>query len=293
MLAESAMPKWREGTIVDKTIWTNGLFTIRVNVPGVEPFLPGQFLQLGVYPDSDERDSDEKDCDDGDCGERDGDERDGGDQDSKKASEIAEEAKLINRPYSVASPHSDYLEFFIVLVEDGELTPRLWRLENGDKLQVSERAAGSFTLKKTPPAENLWLLATGTGLAPYIAMLRTPEPWEKFKNIVVVHGVRHHADLAYTDELKAIEKEKPENFKFVQALTREEAPGTLSGRIPNLIERGSLEATVGFKIQATDSSVLLCGNPAMLDSMEELLGERGMKRHRSKSPGQIVLERYW
>jgi ferredoxin--NADP+ reductase len=124
-------------------------------------------------------------------------------------------------------------------------------------------------------------------------MLRTSEPWEKFKNIVVVHGVRHHADLAYTDELKAIEKEKPENFKFVQALTREEAPGTLSGRIPNLIERGSLEATVGFKIQATDSSVLLCGNPAMLDSMEELLGERGMKRHRSKSPGQIVLERYW
>ncbi len=253
------MPKWREGTIVDKTIWTNGLFTIRVNVPGVEPFLPGQFLQLGVFPES----------------------------------ENGEEVKLINRPYSVASPHSDDLEFFIVLVEDGELTPRLWKLENGSKIQVAEKAAGSFTLEKTPQAENLWLLATGTGLAPYVAMLRTADPWEKFKNIVVIHGVRHNADLAYTEELQAIEKEKPGRFKFVQALTREEARGTLNGRIPNLVESGALESAAGFQLQADNSSVLLCGNPAMLDSMEELLGQRGMKRHRSKSPGQIVLERYW
>ena len=253
------MPKWCAGTVVEKQVWTEGLFTIRVAVPDVTPFTPGQFLQLALFPQG-----------------HDGD-----------------ESKLINRPYSVASPHSDELEFFIVLVDDGELTPKLWALEKGSSIQVAQRAAGSFTLKKTPDAETLWLVATGTGLAPYIAMLRTEEPWESYKKIVVVHGVRHFADLAYTDELKAFEEKYPDRFRLVQALTREEADGTLKGRIPGLFENGEIEKVTGFSCQADNSSILLCGNPAMLDTMEEVMGKRDMKRHRSKSPGQIVLERYW
>jgi ferredoxin--NADP+ reductase len=256
---ESDMPKWCPATVVEKKIWTEGLFTIRVSTSEVTPFLPGQFLQLGIFPDG-----------------HDGD-----------------EAKLINRPYSVASPHGEELEFFIVLVEEGELTPRLWQLEAGSSLQVSQRAAGSFTLKKTPDAETLWLVATGTGLAPYIAMLRTDEPWESYQNIVVVHGVRHFADLAYTNELRALEETHAGRFKLVQALTREEADGTLNGRIPTLFDNGEIETATGFECRPDNSSVLLCGNPAMLDTMEEVLGKREMKRHRSKSPGQIVLERYW
>jgi len=253
------MPKWCAGTVVEKQVWTKGLFTIRVSVDGVTPFAPGQFLQLAMFPEG-----------------HDGD-----------------ESKLINRPYSVASPHSNELEFFIVLVEDGELTPKLWALEKGSSVQVAQRAAGSFTLKKAPDAETLWLVATGTGLAPYIAMLRTEKPWGGYKKIVVVHGVRHFADLAYTDELKAFEKKYPDRFRLVQALTREEAGGTLSGRIPGLFENGKIEEVTGFSCQADNSSILLCGNPAMLDTMEEIMGKRGMRRHRSKSPGQIVLERYW
>lgn len=253
------MPKWCTANVVSKKVWTQGLFTISVAVPDVTEFLPGQFLQLGLFPEGHQ----------------------------------GEEAKLINRPYSVASPHGDVLEFFIVLVEDGELTPRLWKLEPGDSVEVSQRAAGSFTLKKTPEAETLWLLATGTGLAPYIAMLRTDEPWEKFQKICVVHGVRQFADLAYTEELKAYEEKFPGRFKLAQALTREEADGTMNGRIPSLFESGELESVTGFQCRADNSSVLLCGNPAMLDTMEELLGKREMKKHRSKSPGQIVLERYW
>lgn len=253
------MPKWCPGTVVNKKVWTEGLFTIRVAVPDVTPFLPGQFLQLGVFPEG-----------------HDGD-----------------ESKLINRPYSVASPHGDELEFFIVLVEDGELTPKLWALNESDSIQVAQRAAGSFTLKKTPEAETLWLVATGTGLAPYIAMLRTDDVWETCKNIVVVHGVRHFADLAYTDELRSFEEKHPERFKFVQSLTREESEGTLKGRIPALFEDGSIESATGFECRADNSSILLCGNPAMLDTMEEILAKRDMKKHRSKSPGQIVLERYW
>jgi ferredoxin--NADP+ reductase len=253
------MPKWSQATVVEKKIWTEGLFTIRVQVPDIQPFLPGQFLQLGVF---EQNDSDE-------------------------------EPKLINRPYSVASPHGDHLEFFIVLVEEGELTPKLWRLETGDHLQVSQKGAGSFTLEKTPEAEDLWLVATGTGLAPYVAMLRTDAPWKKFQNIIVVHGVRHAADLAYTEEFDEYNKKYPGRFKLIQTLTREEADGKLTGRIPNLVEDGRLEAEAGYPLQADNSSILLCGNPAMLDSMEELLAKRDMKRHRSKSPGQIVLERYW
>lgn len=253
------MPKWCTAKIVEKKIWTEGLFTISLSTSEVTEFLPGQFLQLGVFPEEHQGD----------------------------------EQKLINRPYSVASPHGQVLDFFIVLVEDGELTPKLWALEKGATVQVSQRAAGSFTLEKTPDAETLWLVATGTGLAPYVAMLRTDDPWASYQNIVVVHGVRKHDDLAYTEELRSFEEKYPGRFKLVQALTREQADGTLHGRIPSLFEDGQIERLTGFECRHDNSSILLCGNPAMLDTMEELLAQRNMKRHRSKSPGQIVLERYW
>ena len=247
------MPKWCDATVVAKKVWTDGLFTISITAEDVSDFEPGQFLQLAVEDGED----------------------------------------LINRPYSVASPAGDVLEFFIVVVEEGQLTPRLWKLEKGDSLKVSQRAAGSFTLKKSPAAECLWLMSTGTGLAPYIAMLRTSEPWDNYEKIVVVHGVRYFADLGYTEELTALAEKHPDQFSLVQALTREQTAGTLNGRIPVLLESGELEKVAGTELRADNSTVLLCGNPAMLDDMEEKLGTRGLKRHRSKSPGQIVLERYW
>ncbi len=258
------MPKWFQSKVIEKKVWTDGLFTLTIDGSGVQEFNPGQFLHLAAFPKGIADDADDE----------------------------TREKERVNRPYSVASPHGEQLEFFIVRVDDGELTPHLWQLEVGDDVEVSERAAGRFTLEKTPDAENLWLIATGTGLAPYIAMLRTEEPWERFKKIVVVHGVRHASDLAYTEELKQMEQERGDAFRMVQALTRESVEGTLEGRIPALVENGSLEEAAGYKM-STDSSVLLCGNPAMLDSMEEVLGKRSMMRHRSKTPGQIVLERYW
>lgn len=257
------MPQWCTGEVIAKTIWTDGLFTLRVRVPGVKPFEAGQFLHLSLMSN-------------GQAGVA---ETDG--------------VKRINRPYSVASPHGDELEFFIVLVEDGELTPLLWQLQVGDKLDISDKGSGRFTLAKSPAAKNLWLVATGTGLAPYIAMLRTDEPWEKYQEIVVVHGARYLDDLAYTDELHTYYDHYPGRFHLVQALTREAHHGKLAGRIPLLFEHGELESQTGVSCQADDSTVLLCGNPKMLDAMEELLGKRDMRRHRSKSAGQIVLERYW
>ena len=259
------MPKWFQSKVLEKKVWTDGLFTLSIDGSGVKEFSPGQFLHLAGFPKGIADDADE----------------------------AAREKARVNRPYSVASPHGEALEFFIVRVDDGELTPHLWNLEAGDEIEVSEKAAGRFTLEKTPDAENLWLIATGTGLAPYVAMLRTEEPWKRFRKIAVVHGVRHANDLAYTEELKQLEQQRDGAFKLVQALTRESAPGALEGRIPSLVESGVLEEQAGFQMTKEGSAVLLCGNPAMLDSMEEVLGKRSMIKHRSKAPGQIVLERYW
>lgn len=235
-----------------KVVWAPGLFTLSIAATDVMPFEPGQFLQLALTVND----------------------------------------KRVNRPYSVASPHGTSLEFFIVLVEDGELTPHLWKLNPGDRVEVSQKAAGSFTLGHCPDAKTLWLLATGTGIAPYIAMLRTSEPWQRFEKIIFVHGVRQKNDLAYQAELAAYRDRYGKRFASMAVVSRENVPGALSGRITTCIENGSLE---GFAEQtlSPESCVMMCGNPAMLDETEKLLEARGLKRHRAKSPGQIVVERYW
>jgi ferredoxin/flavodoxin---NADP+ reductase len=244
--------QWVTATVERKVVWAPGLFTLTIAAPDVAAFEPGQFLQLGLMLDD----------------------------------------KRVNRPYSVASPHGKSLDFFIVLVENGQLTPHLWKLNPGDKVDVSEKAAGSFTLSHCPDARTLWLLATGTGIAPYIAMLRTMEPWRRYDRIVFVHGVRQKADLAYQAELAEHRDKYGQRFTSIAVVSREEAPGTLPGRITTCISNGSLESMAGLPL-STDSCVMMCGNPDMLNETEKLLEGRGLKRHRSKSPGNIVIERYW
>lgn len=245
--------KWVSGKVLDKHVWTEGLFTLRVDADGVQAFEPGQFLQLGLQ-----------------LGEN-----------------------HIHRPYSVASPHGRELEFYVVLVEDGQLTPHLWQMNKGDSIDISQAAAGSFTLRKVPDARHLWLVATGTGLAPYIAMLRTPDPWERFERINVIHGVRHLADLSYAEEMREWSETWQGRFCYVPTATRESGDGVLTGRIPALVSDGSLESFADAEISAEQSCIMLCGNPAMLDDMEAELAKRQMKRHRSRAPGHIVVERYW
>jgi ferredoxin/flavodoxin---NADP+ reductase len=245
--------QWKNATVVEKKIWAPGLFTLRLNAPDVLPFEPGQFLQLGKQVDG----------------------------------------HHVNRPYSVASPHAQELEFYIVLVEDGKLTPVLWKAEPGDSIDISDKAAGSFTLSKAPAGKHLWLISTGTGLAPYIAMLRTQTPWQRFEKIVVVHGVRYMTDLSYVDELKAFETAYPGRFTYLPVVSRESHPHGLSGRITHCLEQGSLEEKAGERLCPEHSVILLCGNPAMLDELEALLAIRNIQRHKRSQPGQIVVERYW
>jgi ferredoxin/flavodoxin---NADP+ reductase len=244
--------EWTEGVVRSKRIWSPGLFTLAIDAPEVQTFEPGQFLQLRI-------------------------ERPEG---------------QLHRPYSVASPPGDLLEFFIVLVETGQLTPLLWQMEPGARIGVSKKAAGGFTLKRCPEASTLWMIGTGTGLAPYIAMLRCPEVWQRYEKLVLVHGVRHVADLAYQDEIAGYSEQWGSRFVFAPVISREQAPGALFGRITRCLMDGSLETMSQSRI-SPESCVMMCGNPDMLDEMEKLLGERGLHRHRHSHPGQIVVERYW
>jgi ferredoxin/flavodoxin---NADP+ reductase len=244
--------KWTQGIVERKLVWAPGLFTLTIRCPGIKAFEPGQFLQLGM--------------------------------------EL--EGAHVHRPYSVASPSAESIEFFIVLVEDGKLTPHLWKLQPGDKVDVSERAAGGFTLSHTPDASVLWQVATGTGIAPYIAMLRTAEPWQRYKRVVFVHGVRRASDLAYQSELNEYAARHGNRFRYVPVISREEKVGTLQGRITTCLANGSLENFADQPL-TVDSCVMMCGNPDMLDETEKLLVSRGLKKHKTKEPGQIVVERYW
>lgn len=244
--------RWTQGTIVDKRVWDDGLFTLSVRAPEVAKFEAGQFLQLGI--------------------------------------ELPE--GHLHRPYSVASPHGATLEFFVVLVEDGRLTPKLWRLKPGDRLDVSEKAAGSFTLSNCPQAKTLWLISTGTGLAPYIAMLRSGELWKSYDRVVVVQGVRHERDLAYRQELEAVQARFAGRFCYAPVVSREIVARALTGRITTCIQNGSLEEMAGEAF-SEGCCVMLCGNPDMLDEVEALLVEQGLARHKRNQAGNIVVERYW
>jgi ferredoxin--NADP+ reductase len=240
-------------TVVHKRVWSEGLFTLSISCPGVNPFEAGQFLQVGLPLPN----------------------------------------KHLHRPYSVASPHSDILDFFIVLVDEGELTPKLWKMREGDSIDVASKAVGSFTLSHVPDANCIWLIATGTGLAPYIAILREGHIWNRFEHVVLVHGVRYPSDLAYQEELHALSSQYSNRFRFVPIISRAESPGALSGRITTAIENGSLESVAGQKLSADNSVAMMCGNPQMLDDTESLLNQRKMLRHKHASPGHIVVERYW
>jgi len=248
------MLKWCDGRVVSNKVWTPGLFTLRIAVPEVQPFTPGQFLHLAL---------------------------------------TMEDGEEVNRAYSVASPHGEEIEFFIVKVDGGKLTPKLEQLKPGDRVQIKERGAGGFTLAKTPDAQSIWLIGTGTGLAPFIAMLRDPEIWKRYSKIIVCHGVRKIVDLGYREELSRLTQEKPGQLVYVPTASREAGDGILDGRLTTLLETGALEAAARVKFCPDSSAVMMCGNPDMLKDMEEMLGQRGLKRHRSKAPGNIVVETYW
>jgi ferredoxin--NADP+ reductase len=203
---------------------------------------------------------------------------------------IALEEKVA-RPFSfVNAPDDPVLEFYGIVVPEGPLSPRLARLGAGERLLVATNPAGFLVLSEVPEARTLWLVSTGTGIAPFLSILRTETPWRRFGNVVLVHAVRHARELVYQDMIGRIRSEH--DLRYVTFVSRENAPGSLAGRIPAAIRDGRLEAAAGLALDQA-AQVMLCGNPQMLRDAQAALGERGLRKHRRRTPGHVTVESFW
>ena len=205
--------------------------------------------------------------------------------------------ELVVRAYSVvSSPFDENLEFFSIVVPDGAFTSNLQHLEIGDELYLDKTAYGYLTLARyqLPLAHDLWLLATGTGLAPFLSMLQDFEMWTKYQHIHLIYSVRSTAELAYVDRIQEIAESFGEGhtgFKFVPIITRD-PNATLHDRLPVLIENGELEKVVGLSLNSATSHVMLCGNPQMVEDTKDALKQRGLTMNR-RGEGNIAVENYW
>ncbi|SEK82271.1 ferredoxin--NADP+ reductase [Atopomonas hussainii] len=203
------------------------------------------------------------------------------------------------RAYSIASPnHEDHLEFFSIKVQDGPLTSRLQHLKDGDELIVSRKPTGTLVLDDLLPGKHLYLLSTGTGLAPFISVIQDPETYERYEKVILVHGVRQVNELAYAD---FINEHLPKNEYFGElvrdkliyypTVTREKF--TNNGRLTDLMRSGKLFKDIGLPpLNPATDRAMICGSPSMLDETSKMLEEFGLKiSPRMGEPADYVIER--
>ncbi len=209
------------------------------------------------------------------------------------------EGKPLMRAYSIASPNYDeHLEFLSIKVEDGPLTSRLKNLKAGDEILVSRKPVGTLVLHDLKPGKNLYLFATGTGLAPFMSVIRDPETYERFEKVILIHGVRVVSELAYAEY---ITQELPDNEYFGEevrhkliyypTVTRE--PYQNRGRLTDLIDSGTLFEDIGMPpLDPARDRAMICGGPSMLKDTAALLDARGFKiSPHIGMPGDYVIER--
>lgn len=205
--------------------------------------------------------------------------------------------ELVVRAYSVvSSPFDETLEFFSIVVPNGAFTSNLQHLKVGDELYLEKIPYGFLTLARyqLPLPQDLWLLATGTGLAPFLSMLQDFATWQNYQQINLVYSVRTASELAYVDRIQEIAASFGEGhtgFKFIPVITRD-PHAQLHERLPVLIEHGELEKVVGSSLNPATSHVMLCGNPQMVEDTKEALKRRGLTMNR-RGEGNIAVENYW
>ena len=206
--------------------------------------------------------------------------------------------KMILRAYSIASSSvlKEYLEFYIGLVRSGALTPRLLSLRPGDKVWLSPKLRGMFTLSEVPAEYNLVLIATGTGIAPYISMIRTEVAQGVRRKFAVIHGARHSSDLGYHNELMTLSAAN-DSFKYIPILSHaheERIPWKgHEGFVQKLWTDGILDKAWGSHPTPQGTHVFLCGNPIMIREMEEVLEKEQFKKHTKREAGQIHIEQFF
>lgn len=241
--------------------WTDQLFSFRVARPEDFRFRSGEFVMIGL-PDPD-----------------------GG--------------KPVLRAYSIASPHWDEeLEFFSIKVPDGPLTSRLQKIQVGDHVLMGKKPTGTLVLDALTGGERLWLIGTGTGLAPWLSVARDPDTYSRFRQVIVCHTVRNVADLAYRDFFSheihddpLIGDEAKAQLTYYPTVTRErfETPGRITDRIRSGDVFADLQLPIGFS--PNTDRVMLCGSMDMIKQAGELLETYGLREGSNAEPGDYVLER--
>ena len=246
-------------TVVDVHHWTDRLFSFRVTRPASFRFRSGEFVMLGLM-------------------------KDGG--------------KPLLRAYSVASPSWDHgLEFFSIKVENGPLTSRLRKIRAGDEILLGKKPTGTLVLDALLPGETLYLLSTGTGIAPFASIIRDPDTYRWFETVALVHGGREVADLAYGETLVKTAFENPLVGEMVRgrlthytATTREDHIHT--GRITTLIETGALFEDLGAQpFDPEKDRVMICGSMGMLQDAKALCESAGLEEGSNAKPGHYVIEK--
>ncbi len=247
------MSEWRQGTIVENLRWSEHLHSLRIDVEGAD-FIAGQYTRLAL------------------------------DIDGVK----------VARPYSFVNPPQEKIyEFYFNSVPGGPLSTRLIDMNAGDTIWVSDKPAGFLTLEEVPEGRELWLLATGTAIGPFLSLLRTEAVWQRFERIVLVYAVRHQQDLSYQDLLNQITENHQQQFSWLPFVSRESVAGAMTGRIPAAIDDGSLEKRLAMAFDPLCSQVMICGNPDMVKDSIAALKAKGLKKNLRHNPGHITVERYW
>ncbi len=205
---------------------------------------------------------------------------------------LGEEEPII-RSYSIASANHETsnFEFYISQVKSGQLTPRLFNLSLGCRMWVDNKILGYFSLHQTPPDCNIVMVATGTGLAPYISFLRSHIKEHQEIKMAVIHGAAYPWDLGYLSELQFISSTFDNFFYFPTLLKADDSWTGLRGYIEEHLNSGVLEKA-GFEIKPEKTHFYLCGNPKMIDSVSNYLFERNFTKHTKKKPGALHIEEY-
>ncbi len=246
--------------------WTDQLFSFAITRPASFRFRSGEFVMIGLPNE-------------------------------------AEGGKPILRAYSIASPHfADELEFFSIKVADGPLTSRLQKIKEGDQMLMAKKPTGTLVLDALQPGKRLFLIGTGTGLAPWLSVARDPDAYDRYERVVICHTVRNSADLAYRglfeselvdDEM--IGEQARTQFTYYPTVTREQGvSGVREGRITDLITFGQLFRDLGLegdRFNPEEDRIMLCGSMAMIKDTAAILEAQGLIEGSNNEPGDFVLER--
>ena len=246
------MIQWQDATVVSKHQWDTDLYSLTIHCEQPVTFKPGQFLNIGLQHNN----------------------------------------ETLYRPYSlVNTPDQENLTIHFNAVRGGKFSPLLAQLSAGDNVLVPAKGGGLLTLDATPKRRQLWLCATGTGIGPFLSLLRSQALWQTFEQIIVCYATKTRDGMAYFDELANYRTQYPKQYHFLPYTTQQSADDSQQQRFTTALINGDLDRL--FPINAKDSHFMLCGNSAMINEMSDLLTEKGLSPHSRLQAGNISIEKYF